>query len=255
MISFNDIVLTLGQNAILKKLTGHFESGAISALVGPNGSGKSSLLSILSGIRSPTSGECHLDGIPYKNYSQAKLAQKLAFLPQRNPVPNSLTVSDLVAFGRHPHRPWYRSMQPEDKEKIDWAMHETGVIHYKNRPLTALSGGELQRCWLAMTLAQDTPILLLDEPTSWLDIAHQQSLLNIVKRLNEAHHKTIIWVLHDLNQARRFSHFGMLLNEGNIVASGNIEQVITPALVSDVYQTKVRALPFDGIPMLLPEYV
>ncbi len=254
MISFNQITLNMGQTQILKSLSGQFEAATISALVGPNGSGKSSLLSLLSGIRKPSQGECFLQQRRYQDYSQAELAKTLAFLPQRNPVPNSLNVADLVAFGRHPHRPWYRALQAEDKEIIDWAMHETGVKTYQNKALTSLSGGELQRCWLAMTLAQNTPVILLDEPTSWLDIAHQQSLLNIVKRLNKAHGKTIIWVLHDLNQARRYSHQGILLNEGEIVASGDIEQVITPDLISDVYRTKIKELPFDGTPMLIPEY-
>jgi iron complex transport system ATP-binding protein len=181
------------------------------------------------------------------------LAKKLALLPQRNPVPATLSVSDLVTFGRHPHRPWYKKMDKEDKKIIDWAMQETGITPYASRLLTDLSGGELQRTWLAMILTQDTDILMLDEPTSWLDISHQLGLLKIVRRLNQQYNKTIVWVLHDLNQARQFSDRAILINKGKIVNQGAVNEVINAKDISDVYQTPVQMHSLGQHKILWPE--
>lgn len=260
MIKCNDIHLTLGNHTILRGISCHIEAGAVTALIGPNGSGKSSLLSVLSGLQSATQGSCLLDvkqdKTPrnYSEMSRAEFAQHIALLPQRNPVPASLTVGDLVAFGRHPHRPWYRNLSQHDKKLIDWAMTETGIMQYQNRPLTQLSGGELQRCWLAMVLAQDTPILMLDEPTSWLDVAHQISLLEIVRRLNKHHNKTVVWVLHDLNQASAFSDNAILLQEGQVVAAGTCSNVINADIISNVYDTQLAAHQINGNTVLWPTY-
>lgn len=240
MLQFNDISLQIGGKTILKSMSGSFPEGSVTALIGPNGSGKSTLLSILSQLCSPSSGTVRLNDKELSQLTRVDVARQLALLPQRNPIPSTLTVGDLVAFGRHPHRPWYRGLSQQDKTLIDWSMSEAGISDYRDRLLTRLSGGELQRCWLAMVLAQDTPILMLDEPTSWLDIHHQQGLLNIVRRLNRDFGKTIIWVLHDLNQAIEYSDRAMLLHQGEMVASGSIDEVITAQRVTKVYQTAVR---------------
>lgn len=258
MIHFEDINLNIGKAHILRSVSGQIPKGKITALIGPNGSGKSTLLSVLSGHRTPDTGSCMLHANnsikDYAYLTPAQMAKTIALLPQRNPLPASLTVSDLVAFGRHPHRPWYRNLSDTDKKLIDWAMRETGIWEYQARPLTQLSGGELQRCWLAMVLAQDTQVLMLDEPTSWLDIAHQISLLHIIRRLNEEHNKTIVWVLHDLNQAQQFSEHAILLNHGKVVAQGHCHQVITPELISEVYETRVKSHPVANSHILWPEY-
>jgi len=253
VFNFTGVSLQLGGNPILKEMTGKIESGAVTALLGPNGSGKSTLLSLLCGLTPPTKGEITLDRQSLSSFKPAVLAKKLALLPQRNPVPATLTVSDLVAFGRHPHRPWYQRVSKEDKEIIDWAMQETGITGYASRLLTDLSGGELQRTWLAMVLTQNTDILMLDEPTSWLDISHQLSLLKIVQRLNKQHNKTIVWVLHDLNQARQFSDNAILINEGKIINQGDINDVVNPEDISTVYQTKVKMHSLGQQQILWPE--
>lgn len=240
MLQFNDISLQAGGKTILSPMSGSFPEGTVTALIGPNGSGKSTLLSILSQLRSPNAGTVSLNGELLSKQSRYNIAKQMALMPQRNPVPSTLTVEDLVTFGRHPHRPWYRGLNDYDQTIIDWAMSETGVDGYRERLLTGLSGGELQRCWLAMVLAQDTPILMLDEPTSWLDIHHQQALLNIVRRLNLEFDKTIIWVLHDLNQALHYSDRAMLLHQGKMVAAGDVNEVITAERVTHVYQTTVN---------------
>lgn len=238
---------------ILTSMSGEFPEGSITALIGPNGSGKSTLLSILSQLRSPSSGNVFLNDQELHQLSRVDIARSMALMPQRNPVPSTLTVKDLVAFGRHPHRPWYRRLSHEDKYLIDWAITEAGVAAYQDRLLSGLSGGELQRCWLAMVLAQDTPILMLDEPTSWLDIHHQQALLNIVRRLNREFGKTIIWVLHDLNQALHYSDRALLLHHGKLVDAGEVNDVITAKRVTDVYQTPVRDHMIDNQRILWTE--
>ncbi|GAB1623456.1 ABC transporter ATP-binding protein [Agarivorans albus] len=253
MFTFNNISLQLGGNTILKNMSGAIQQGAVTALIGPNGSGKSTLLSVLCGLQAPSSGQVEFAGQALPSYSRAQLAKKLALLPQRNPVPATLNVADLVCFGRHPHRPWYKNISNDDKEIIDWAMQETGVKHYARQLLTDLSGGELQRVWLAMVLAQDTEVLMLDEPTSWLDISHQLSLLKIVRRLNQKYHKTIVWVLHDLNQAAQFSDQAILINHGLIVHSGEAKQVINAKDVSEVYQTPVTSHQLGQQQILWPE--
>ncbi len=253
MFQFKNLSLQIGGNEILRNMTGDISEGSITALIGPNGSGKSSLLSLLCGLTAPTKGEVLLRDQSLSTIKRHDLAKQLALLPQSNPVPATLTISDLVTFGRHPHRPWYKKVAKEDKEVIDWAMQETGITPYANRLLTDLSGGELQRTWLAMVLAQDTDILMLDEPTSWLDISHQLSLLKIVRRLNQEYNKTIVWVLHDLNQARQFSDRAILINQGEIVAQGNVMDVINAKDISDVYQTPVKMHALEELQILWPE--
>lgn len=253
MLQFNDISLQVGGKTILSQMSGSFPEGSVTALIGPNGSGKSTLLSILSQLRRADSGTVSLNGELLSKQSRANIAQKMALMPQRNPVPSTLTVEDLVTFGRHPHRPWYRGLNSHDQTVIDWAMSESGVDTYRDRLLTGLSGGELQRCWLAMVLAQDTPILMLDEPTSWLDIHHQQALLNIVRRLNREFDKTIIWVLHDLNQALHYSDRAMLLRNGEMVSAGDVNEVITAERITQVYQTRVNEHHIDHQRVLMTE--
>ncbi|MDO6761976.1 ABC transporter ATP-binding protein [Agarivorans sp. 1_MG-2023] len=253
MFTFNHISLQLGGNTILNDMSGKIAKGAVTALIGPNGSGKSSLLSVLAGLVKPSAGDISFAQQPLSSISRAQLAKQLALLPQRNPVPATLNVADLVCFGRHPHRPWYKNISNDDKQIIDWAMQETGVKQYASQLLTDLSGGELQRTWLAMVLAQDTEVLMLDEPTSWLDISHQLGLLKIVQRLNQQYNKTIVWVLHDLNQAAQFSDQAMLINHGQIVSSGDARSVINAKDVSEVYQTPVTCHQIGSQQVLWPE--
>ncbi|WP_112478248.1 ABC transporter ATP-binding protein [Vibrio variabilis] len=251
-LTFSNLNLNVQGKTLLSDVSGTFRK-EVTALVGPNGSGKSTLLSVVSGLCAPTSGDVTLEGAPLSNLSKPHLARSLALLPQRNPLPATLTVKELVAFGRHPHKRWYQRSDDKDRALIEWAMRETEVSGYQDTPLTSLSGGELQRCWLAMVLAQDTPILMLDEPTSWLDIAHQINLLTIVRRLNTDYGKTVVWVLHDLNQAKLYSDNAMLISEGSIVAQGKVSEVLAPDVISDIYHTPIKQVNVDGQWILWPE--
>lgn len=252
-LQFSNLNLDIQGKTLLSDVSGTFPKGEVTALVGPNGSGKSTLLSIVSGLRVPTSGDVTLEGAPLSSLSKPHLARSLALLPQRNPLPATLTVKELVAFGRHPHKRWYQRSDDKDRALIEWAMQETEVTCYQDTPLTSLSGGELQRCWLAMVLAQDTPILMLDEPTSWLDIAHQINLLTIVRRLNTDYGKTVVWVLHDLNQAKLYSDNAILISEGSMVAQGKVSEVLAPSVISDIYHTPIKQVNADGQLILWPE--
>lgn len=249
----NKLTCRLGGKLILDDINCEFEHGKVTALIGPNGSGKSTLLKLIAGLEKTTAGDIQLSGKGITQYSRADLALKMAMLPQRHTTPVGLTVADLVEFGRHPHRRWFAPLTQDDKQKMHWAMEEAGVLKFADLPIENLSGGEAQRCWLAMVLAQDTDIVLLDEPTSWLDIGHQVELLHIVKRLNEEYGKTIIWVLHDLNHAQEFSHNAIMLEQGHIVAAGDVDSVLTADRVSRVYQTPVARIEVDGQALLWPE--
>lgn len=252
LLTVNKLTCRLGGKLILKDISCEFLKGKITALVGPNGSGKSTLLTIIAGLTPAEKGEVLLEEKGIKQYSRADIALRIAMLPQRHAVPVGLTVADLVEFGRHPHRRWFAPLSAEDKERMHWAMAEAGVLEFADLAIETLSGGEAQRCWLAMVLAQDTDIVLLDEPTSWLDIAHQIELLHIVQRLNQDYGKTIIWVLHDLNHAQQFSHQAIMLQQGEVVASGRVDDVFTAERISDVYQTPITRVQVNDQTLLWP---
>lgn len=241
MIDLIKLNLTKDKTNIINNVSAVIEAEKITALIGPNGSGKSTLLSIISGLTAPNTGNVLIDGKNITHYKRRDIAQKLALLPQKNATPASIIVKDLVGFGRHPYKPWYKNNSDKDNALIHWAMDECGVTQYQDTLLSSLSGGEVQRCWLAMILAQDTPIVLLDEPTSWLDIPHQITLLNIVKKLNQDYNKTIVWVLHDLNQALAYSHNAILLNHGKLISDGKVSDVITREYIQSVYNIDMQA--------------
>lgn len=252
LLTVNKLTCRLGGKLILDNISCEFQQGKVTALIGPNGSGKSSLLKLIAGLEKSQLGNIELSGKDISHYSRADLALKLAMLPQRHSTPVGLTVADLVEFGRHPHRRWFAPLSNKDKQKMHWAMQEAGVLEFAHLAIETLSGGEAQRCWLAMVLAQDTDIVLLDEPTSWLDIGHQVELLHIVKRLNEQYGKTIIWVLHDLNHAQAFSHHAIMLDKGQVVACGDVDSVLTAQRVSEVYNTSVARVEIEGELLLWP---
>lgn len=252
LLTVNKLTCRLGGKLILDNISCEFHKGKVTALIGPNGSGKSTLLKLIAGLEKASTGEIQLSGKGITQYSRADLSLKLAMLPQRHSTPVGLTVSDLVEFGRHPHRRWFAPLTKKDKQKMHWAMEEAGVLEFADLAIETLSGGEAQRCWLAMVLAQDTDIVLLDEPTSWLDIGHQVELLHIVKRLNEQYGKTIIWVLHDLNHAQEFSDNAVMLEKGKVVAAGDVDSVLTAERVSKVYNTPVARVKVEEQTLLWP---
>ncbi|WP_301109934.1 ABC transporter ATP-binding protein [Sporosarcina sp.] len=211
------------------------QKGKITTIIGPNGCGKSTLLSVLSRNNAPKSGSASLENRDLLQYKPKEFAKKLAIVYQQNDIPKDLTIEKLVGFGRLPHKHLLQRAQEEDRQAIDWALSVTNLIDKRDKDLEALSGGERQRVWIAMALAQRSEILCLDEPTTYLDIYYQIELLELVKSLNEEYGLTIVMVLHDINQAIRYSDEIIMMKAGQIVAEGPPLEVITKDVIKQVY--------------------
>jgi iron complex transport system ATP-binding protein len=238
---------------ILKGLDLEIPSGQITALVGPNGSGKSTLLRGLARLLKPQAGTVLLDGADIHALPTKALARKLGMLPQNPVAPEGITVRELVAQGRYPHQHWFQQWTAADEAAAQRALTLTNLRPLADRPVDTLSGGQRQRAWIALTLAQDTPIILLDEPTTFLDLAHQLEVLELLARLN-TEGKTIVMVVHDLNHAAQCAQYVLALYAGQIVARGEPTAVITESLVREVFgvESRVIAHPVHGTPLCLP---
>jgi iron complex transport system ATP-binding protein len=239
---------------IVNDLTVEIPRGKITVIVGANACGKSTLLRGLARLLKPRSGTVLLDGQSIHSMPTKQVATKLGILPQAPIAPEGITVSDLVARGRYPHQRWYRQWGRHDEEIIEQALDSTGIAALADRSVDELSGGQRQRVWIAMALAQETDIMLLDEPTTYLDLAHQIDVLDLLVDLNAEHGRTIVLVLHDLNQACRYAHHLIAMSGGNIVASGPPSEVVTEELVHEVFsmRSKVIVDPVSNTPMVLP---
>ena len=239
---------------ILKGIWLSFYPGAKIGVVGGNGSGKSTLLRSLSRLLAPHAGAVLLDGADLHRLPTKAVAQKLAILPQGPSAPEGLTVEELAWFGRHPHQGLFASRTAEDRRIVAWALDQTGMTVFASRPLESLSGGQRQRAWIAMVLAQDSDILLLDEPTTYLDVAHQVEVLDLVRSLNREEGRTVVVVLHDLNQAVRYADHLVVMREGRIVAAGDPADIVTAALVADVFALGAVVVddPVTGGPLVVP---
>ena len=237
----------------LKGVSGLVESGKITTIIGPNGCGKSTLLGVMSGNHAPGGGRAVLDGKAIHQYKPKELARKLAVVHQQNDAPSDLTVERLVAFGRMPHRTMLGGDREEDERAVEWALGCTNLAGKRNLAIDRLSGGERQRVWIAMALAQKTPILFLDEPTTYLDIYYQLEILEFIKRLNEEHGLTIAMVLHDINQAIRYSDRIIAMKAGTVAAAGTPEEVVTERAIRDIYgvEAVVRREPGAGLHVVL----
>ncbi len=228
--------------------------GQVTALVGPNGSGKSTLLKTMARLLRPSGGVVLLDGAAIARLPTAQVARALAVLPQGPVAPAGLTVRELVEQGRYPHAGPLRMLRRQDHAAIAEALELTGMQAFAGRPLDALSGGERQRAWIALALAQATPILLLDEPTTFLDSGHQLEILTLVRRLNRERAMTIVLVLHDLNQAARYADTMVALHRGRIAAHGEPRDVLTVRLLESVFGVHAHILtdPATGTPLCVP---
>jgi iron complex transport system ATP-binding protein len=228
--------------------------GRITALVGPNGCGKSTLLRGLARLLRPRAGAVHLDGAAIAGIPTRVLATRLGILVQGPVAPEGLTVRELAAQGRYPHQRWFQQWAAEDEAAVRKALAITNMEALADRPVDALSGGQRQRAWIAMTLAQETTILLLDEPTTFLDLEHQMEVLELLERLNRDEGRTIVMVLHDLNHAARHAHHLIALSAGAVVAAGPPAEVITPDLIRRVFrvEAEVVADPRTGTPLCIP---
>lgn len=248
--------LTVGYNQrlVIDALSLEIVRGQITALVGPNGSGKSTLLKTMARLLTPRDGAVLLDGKAISTLPTSEVARQLAILPQGPSAPPGLTVAELVEQGRYPHVGALRMLKRQDHAAIREALDLTGMTDFAHRPLDGLSGGERQRAWIALTLAQDTPVLLLDEPTTFLDIGHQLEVLDLVQQLNRERGMTIVLVLHDLNQAAHYAHRMIVLNHSRIVADGRPDEVLTPALLAAVFGVRANIVrdPASGTPVCLP---
>lgn len=239
--------------SIIEQLDLEAPAGRITALVGPNGCGKSTLLRGLARLLKPEGGMVYLDGKAIHGLPTKKVAQQIGLLPQSPIAPAGLTVYELVAQGRYPHQSWFQQWSPEDSRCTQEALAITNLTEMADRPLDTLSGGQRQRAWIAMALAQETEILLLDEPTTFLDLAYQLEVLDLLHELNERG-RTIIMVLHDLNQACRYADHIVAMRDGAIMAQGAPETVMTPELLRDVFQLNCQIVPdpISGTPLCVP---
>ncbi|WP_349343466.1 ABC transporter ATP-binding protein [Marinobacter sp. MMG032] len=237
---------------VAKDLSLRLPPGKVTAIVGPNGCGKSTLLNGLARIHNPSTGLVLLDGKDIHRLPSRDVARKLALLPQDNTAPEGLTVGDLVRFGRQPHQGWMKAWSSRDQSAFDTAIQAADVTELTDRALDTLSGGQKQRAWIAMTIAQETPLLLLDEPTSALDLGHQIEVFELIRALARQG-KTIAMVIHDLASACRYADHLVAMKEGRIVAEGNPGEVVTADLIEAVYGVRCDLLPdpVTGTPILV----
>lgn len=248
--------LTLGyeQETVARGLSLSIPDGQISVFIGRNGCGKSTILKALARLLKPHSGQVILDGHAIQTLPSREVARRLAILPQSPRAPEGLTVEDLVWYGRHPHRGFFGTQSPADRKAVEWALEVTGVQDLRNKQVDSLSGGQRQRAWIALALAQETNLLLLDEPTTYLDLAYQIELLELLKRLNQETGKTIAMVLHDLNLAAQYAHRLFVVHGGGIMAQGSPRQVLTSDLLQQVFGLRAHIMdhPVTGNPQCIP---
>lgn len=238
MINVKEISIGYDEKNIIEKLSLDVKRGEIISIIGPNGSGKSTLLKSLGRFLKVKDGNIKIINKNIKSFSQKELSKILSMVSQQNSSTTDITVKELVYFGRTPHKKWYESAIKEDEEIVNWAMKNTGVDIFKDRKLFNLSGGERQRAWIAMALAQQPEILFLDEPTTYLDMCHQLELMELVQKINRELNITVVMVLHDLNQAARYSNRIIIMKNGEVVADGIPNEVIKRDIIHDVYNVR-----------------
>lgn len=237
IIKAQNICVSINDKEIVHNLSLEIPEGKVTAIIGPNGCGKSTTLKALSRIL-PYKGSVTFKGSEMSVLSQREFAKSLAILTQSPQAPSDLTVNDLVEMGRFPHRGFLGRGGKDDKEHVEWALAQTGVTAMRNRLLNTLSGGERQRAWIAMALAQRPEVLLLDEPTTYLDICHQLEIMQLIGRLNQELGLTVVMVVHDLNHAIMYADHVVVVKAGKLVTSGAPREIITAELLAEVFRVK-----------------
>ncbi|MEE1742330.1 ABC transporter ATP-binding protein [Streptomyces sp. BE147] len=247
------VTVGYGGRTVIDDLDVEIPPGVITTIIGPNGCGKSTLLRTLTRLLKPAGGAVVLDGEDIAGLRTRDVAKKLGLLPQAPVAPEGLTVADLVARGRHPHQSWLRQWSSDDADVVERALAMTGVSELADRPVDSLSGGQRQRVWISMTLAQGTDLLLLDEPTTYLDLAHAVDVLDLVDDLHESG-RTVVMVLHDLNLAARYSDNLIVMRDGRILEQGHPRDVITAELLREAFGLRAEVIdtPVGGGPLIVP---
>lgn len=254
LIQARGLSVAFGGNRVLQGLDITIPDNRFTAIVGANGSGKSTLLKVLARVLRPDEGEVLLEGRPILGQSSRYIAKRLGFLPQSSIAPDSILVADLVWRGRFPHRQLLRRATIEDIAAVEHALQLTGIEDLVERRVDELSGGQRQRVWIAMALAQKTPLLMLDEPTTFLDIAHQIELMELFAMLVRREGRTIVAVLHDLNQVCRYADHLVAIRHGDIAAEGRPAEILTVELLQQVFGLAATIMPdpLTGTPMVVP---
>lgn len=253
-IQTDSLTLSYGDRIIIDELDLTIPKGEITVFIGANGCGKSTLLRSMARLLKPKGGSVLLSGTDIAKLPTKEVAKRMAILPQSPTAPEGLSVLQLVKQGRYPHQTWMKQWSKEDEDIVKKALEATGMLDFMDRPVDELSGGQRQRAWIAMTLAQDTDILLLDEPTTYLDMTHQIEILDLLFDLNEKEGRTILMVLHDLNLACRYAHHIVAIRDQKVYAQGQPEIVINCKLVQDVFDMncEVTVDPLFGTPLCIP---
>ncbi|MEU1800027.1 ABC transporter ATP-binding protein [Streptomyces sp. NPDC019937] len=253
-LAARELTLAYEDRTVVDGLDLVIPDGEVTVIVGPNACGKSTLLRALGRLLKPRGGAVLLDGTDLARIPTKKIAQSVGLLPQTPVAPDAITVADLVSRGRQPHQHWWQQWSDEDERAVGDAMERTDVTALADRLVDELSGGQRQRVWIAMALAQETGLLLLDEPTTYLDISHQVEVLDLVRQLNHERGRTVVAVLHDLNQAARYADHLIAMKAGRVVARGRPSEVVTAELVREVFglESVVVPDPVAGSPLVVP---
>ncbi|WP_313124060.1 iron-enterobactin ABC transporter ATP-binding protein [Pseudescherichia sp.] len=250
----DQLTLGYGKKVVADNLSVAIPDGHFTAIIGPNGCGKSTLLRTLSRLMTPSHGHVYLDGEQIQRFNSKEVARRIGLLAQNATTPGDITVQELVSRGRYPHQPLFTRWRQEDDRAVQRAMKATGVADLALQSVDTLSGGQRQRAWIAMVLAQETAIMLLDEPTTWLDISYQIDVLELLSELNREQGYTLAAVLHDLNQACRYATHLIALRDGKIVAQGAPKEIVTAELIEAVYGLRCMIIddPVAHTPLVVP---
>lgn len=241
-IKVENLSIGYDENIIVEDLNVSIPKGKITTIIGPNGCGKSTILKTIGRIMKPKGGVIYINGEDIRKISTKEIAKKMAILPQMPESPNGITVGELVSYGRYPHQKRLGNLTSEDKNIIAWALEVTKISEFQHRAVDTLSGGQRQRVWIAMALAQRTDLILLDEPTTYLDLSHQLEILELLYDLNKNQGCTIVMVIHDLNLAARFSNYIIAISNGNIIASGSPEVIMTYSVLKKTFNIDAEIL-------------